>query len=163
MPTDRGLDLPQGGLSRDARTAAKGRGAVTGNAVGSVQDREPTDPAAFYASALEAAELADLVAFAGDLTLDDEIACARIALRRVLAVLSADGAPPDGHGEAEAAGAGLTPAEYARLAALAFQGTSTVARLLRDRRALCGDAADGISAAIGQALDELSSEWGIEL
>ncbi len=36
---------------------------------------------------------------------------------------------------------------------------SRLGRLLRDRRALSGDAADGISDAIAKALDELGSEW----
>ena len=108
----------------------------------------------FYAGVLEAGELADLVAFADDLSVDDEIACARIALRRVLAELSKEG---------EEGGATLSASEFARLAALAFQGTSTIARLLRDRRAIRGESADGISGAIAQALDELSVEWGIEL
>ena len=82
----------------------------------------------------------------------DEIACARVALRRVLAAL---GAPGDE--------TGLSASEFARLATLAFQGTRTVSRLLRDQRALSGDAADGINGAIGAALDELSVMWGVEL
>ena len=57
----------------------------------------------------------------------------------------------------------LPPDQYARLAGLAFQGTRTVARLLRNRRALSGDATDGLLGAIGQALDELSTEWGVDL
>ena len=53
---------------------------------------------------------------------------------------------------------------YSRaLVALALQATRTIARLLRDRRAISGESADGISGAIAQALDELSTEWGIEL
>jgi hypothetical protein len=57
----------------------------------------------------------------------------------------------------------LDAATLARLAPLAFRGTLTVARLLRDQRALSGEAADGIAGAIGQALDELGSAWGVEL
>jgi hypothetical protein len=106
----------------------------------------------FYADALEPRELADLVAYGGDLSLDDEIACARVALRRVLAAL---GAPGDEKG--------LSASDFARLAGLAFQGTRTVSRLLRDQRTLSGDAADGINEAIGAALDELSVMWGVEL
>lgn len=126
--------------------AGADKGAVRKDAAGS--------EASFYASVLEAGELADLVAFADDLSLEDEIACARIALRRVLALLSAQ----ERDGESA-----LSAPEFARVAALAFQGTSTIARLLRDRRAIRGDSADGISGAIAQALDELSIEWGIEL
>jgi hypothetical protein len=43
------------------------------------------------------------------------------------------------------------------------QNASRLGRLLRDKRALSGDAADGISGAIAQALDELSSELGTSL
>ncbi|MFC2030959.1 hypothetical protein ACFLWA_09550 [Chloroflexota bacterium] len=111
---------------------------------------ETDDALSFYSSVLEAGELADLVAFADDLSVDDEIACARIALRRVLTVLNTEDSS-------------LSAPEFARLVALAFQGTSTIARLLRDRRAIRGDSADGMSGAIAQALDELSIEWGIEL
>jgi hypothetical protein len=106
----------------------------------------------FYAGALEPEELADLVAHGGDLSLDDEITCARVALRRVLAAL---GAPGDEKG--------LSASEFARLASLAFQGTRTISRLLRDQRTQSGDAADGINGAISAALDELSVEWGVEL
>ena len=43
------------------------------------------------------------------------------------------------------------------------QNASRLGRLLRDRRALSGDAADGISGAIAQALAELETELGTEL
>ena len=35
--------------------------------------------------------------------------------------------------------------------------------MLRDRRALSGEASDGFAGAIAQALDELGSEWGVDL
>ncbi|MFC2030961.1 hypothetical protein ACFLWA_09560 [Chloroflexota bacterium] len=105
----------------------------------------------FYASVLEGGELADLSALAEDLSLDDEMACARIALRRVLTVLSAQASEEEPN---------LSPQDFARLGGLAFQGTSTIARLPRDRRGIRGDSADGISGAIAQALDELPAEWG---
>lgn len=54
-------------------------------------------------------------------------------------------------------------ANIAHLLRLQGQNASRLGRLLRDRRALSGDAADGISGAIGQALDELSTELGIPL
>ena len=114
--------------------------------------------ATFYSIVLEPEELADLVACADDLSVDDEIACARVALRRVLAALPAVGTGLESEDQP-----GLSAQEFARLAKLAFQGVGTVARLLRDRRAIRGEAADGISSAIAQALDELSTEWGIEL
>ena len=104
----------------------------------------------FYSPVLRPDELADLVACADDLTLDDEIACARVIMRRLLGILTEfeNGSRLD---------------EIARLASLALQATRTIARLLRDKRALSGDAADGIAGAISQALDELSTEWGIDL
>ncbi len=43
------------------------------------------------------------------------------------------------------------------------QNASRLGRLLRDRRALTGDAADGISGAIAQALQELETELGTPL
>lgn len=46
---------------------------------------------------------------------------------------------------------------------LLFDGSSTIARLLRSQHALRGKAADGISAAIDQALNEISTAMGIEL
>lgn len=105
----------------------------------------------FYSSTLQQSELADLITYAGDMTLDDEIAIARVALRRVLNAISS--AEKDN----------LSSDAYSRLAALAFQGTRTVARLLRDRRALSGESSEGIAGAIAQALDELGSEWGLDL
>jgi hypothetical protein len=53
--------------------------------------------------------------------------------------------------------------EVARLLRIHGENAGRLGRLLRDRRALSGDAADGISAAIAQALDELGSELGVEL
>jgi len=53
--------------------------------------------------------------------------------------------------------------ELARLLRIHGQNASRLGRLLRDRRALTGDAADGISGAIAQALDELSNELGTPL
>lgn len=43
------------------------------------------------------------------------------------------------------------------------QASSRLSRLLRDRRALSGEAADGMAGAIAQALDELSNTLGTEL
>jgi hypothetical protein len=53
--------------------------------------------------------------------------------------------------------------ELSHLLQIHGQNASRLGRLLRDRRALSGDAADGISGAIAQALDELSSELGTDL
>ena len=43
------------------------------------------------------------------------------------------------------------------------QASSRLSRLLRDRRALSGEAADGMAGAIAQALDEVSSLLGTDL
>ena len=53
--------------------------------------------------------------------------------------------------------------DLVKLFALHGQNASRLGRLLRDQRALSGDAADGIAGAIAQALDELSTELGTEL
>jgi hypothetical protein len=50
-----------------------------------------------------------------------------------------------------------------KVAAVLTTGTGRVAHLLRDQRALTGQAADGLTAAIAQALDELSTELGVAL
>ena len=53
--------------------------------------------------------------------------------------------------------------DLARLLAIHSQNAARLGRLLRDRRALSDRATDAMTAAIDQALDELSAEWGIEL
>ena len=53
--------------------------------------------------------------------------------------------------------------DLVKLFSLHGQNASRLGRLLRDQRALSGDAADGISGAIAQALDELSTELGTAL
>jgi len=104
---------------------------------------------AFYRVAFSRQEMADLRRLAKEEGLDEEIATTRIILRRLLLYLHEN---PD-----------LDASALAKLAPLAFRGTQTVAQLLRDQRALSGAASDGIAGAIGQALDELATEWGVEL
>jgi len=53
--------------------------------------------------------------------------------------------------------------EMARLLALHGQNAARIGRLLRDQRALSGKSVDGLLEAIGAALDELSTELGIDL
>jgi hypothetical protein len=53
--------------------------------------------------------------------------------------------------------------EISHLLRIFGQNASRLGRLLRDRRALSGDAADGISGAIAQALAELETELGTPL
>jgi len=93
-------------------------------------------------------EVADLVAHADNQTLDDEIAVARVMLRRLFEKVG----NPD-----------LSTEELAEISKIALTATGSIARLLRSNRALSGEAADGISGAIAQALDELGNEWGVEL
>jgi len=104
----------------------------------------------FYSPMLSPDELADVVAYAAELTLADEIACTRVAVRRTLEFLS------QGRGS-------LSEADYLRAAGLVFQGARTMARLLRDQQALLGDSTDRLTAIFDAALDGLSEEWGIEL
>jgi len=58
---------------------------------------------------------------------------------------------------------GASIRELACLLRIHGQNASRLGRLLRDRRALTGHAAQGISGAIAQALDELGSELGTPL
>lgn len=53
--------------------------------------------------------------------------------------------------------------DMAKLLGLLGQNASRIGRLLRDKRALSGDAVDGLLSAIGAALDEISTELGIKL
>ena len=131
------------GTSPPRCSAHAGRNAGAGAPAGNQNRRAH----GFYSRVLTAGELADLVTFADDLSLADEIAIARVTLRRAMERLTTD----------------LETDELTNLAKLTLAGTRTVARLLRDQRALSGEAADGIAGAIAQALDELGTEWGIEL
>lgn len=63
----------------------------------------------------------------------------------------------------EARAAEMDTDELTRLFALYGQNASHLGRLLRDRRALSGDAADGLLRAVGTALDEISTELGMRL
>lgn len=90
-------------------------------------------------------EAVRLITHAANLTLDDEIAVTRVITDRLLAYLSAN------------------TDDLTIIAPLLLNSTRTTARLLRDKRALSGTAADGLMDAIGAALDELSTEWGIEI
>jgi hypothetical protein len=57
----------------------------------------------------------------------------------------------------------LNVSEMAKLLTLHGQNGSRIGRLLRDQRALSGASADGLLEAISRALDELSTELGVEL
>lgn len=83
-------------------------------------------------------------------TLDDVIADALAKHERLSAYI-------------EEHAADLDPEQLARLLALHGQNASRLGRLLRDKRALSGKAADGLLDALGKALDELSTELGVKL
>jgi hypothetical protein len=121
---------------------------LTNNGLASVEKQRPQ--AGFYGRELTTQELTDLVVYSDDVTLSDEIAASRVMVRRLLSVLQDEDDD-------------LSVQELTRLASTVFNGSRVVARLLRDERALSGEAADGIAGAIGTALDELSTEWGLDL
>jgi len=59
--------------------------------------------------------------------------------------------------------ADLDGADLAKLLAIHGQNASRLGRLLRDKRALSGESADGLLTALGTALDEIATELGITL
>jgi hypothetical protein len=97
----------------------------------------------FYSRTLWEDEILDVARLAaeGDVSLDEEIAMLRICMRRVLE-------------------AGIDPTKTLQLLS---RGTGQLASLMRAKRALSGDAADGLADAFAKALDELSTELGIDL
>lgn len=80
--------------------------------------------------------------------LKDEIALCRVLTGRLLRCLN----------DADIAGD-----DVVRLAGLALRSAAVTSRLLRDNKVLSGEAADDLSSAIGQVLDQLSAEWGVAL
>lgn len=101
----------------------------------------------FYQHHYDEDEVRLIFQFCADPTLDDEIIMQRVANNRLLSDMSQ-----------------VTDHET-RIHAFEVlsTGIGRVARLLRDKRALSGEAADGITDAISAALDELSTELGITL
>jgi uncharacterized protein YjcR len=83
-------------------------------------------------------------------SLDGEISAARIQTARIMDYM-------------ERNKEGIEPDTLTRLQKNAFEGMKTTAVLLRTRRALTGETGDGLSGAFATILDELASEWGIEL
>ncbi len=100
----------------------------------------------FYSDYFTAEEVGLVAEFVSDLSVDDEIWLQRVINRRLLEQSQVD--------DVEL---------LIRVVRALGVGTGRVARLLRDKRALSGEAADGIAGAIAQALDELGSELGLEL
>lgn len=104
----------------------------------------------FYSHFFNNQELADMVANLDNVDdIDDEIAIVRVLLARLLPKLES---PAD-----------LPTAEVAALVPLVLNSTGRIAHLLRDRRALSGQAGDSLLQALGVALDELSTEWNTDL
>jgi hypothetical protein len=97
----------------------------------------------FYSGIFSEREILDVgrLAASGDVSLDEEIGMLRICMRRVL--------------EAD-----IDPATSLQLLS---RGVGELAKLMRAKRALSGEAADGLADAFAKALDELSSELGIDL
>ena len=81
-------------------------------------------------------------------TIDDVIADALDKQARLSAIL--DDPTLDAH-------------DLAKLLAIHGQNASRLGRLLRDKRALSGESADGLLTALGTALDEIATELGITL
>jgi hypothetical protein len=101
----------------------------------------------FYSRSYSTEEVGDLINFAFDDSLEDELAATRIAVRRVLSKLHSD----------------MEPKDYANLARLVLLGTRTIGRLLKDQRLLTGATTEGIAGVISQALDELNEEFDVSL
>jgi hypothetical protein len=113
-------------------------------------DRAPAS--GFYSDQFTELEQTLVAAFVTDLTLDDEIWMQRVLNRRLMA-----------HSAAAPGEVAVSVETLVSVAQALAIGTGRVARLLRDKRALSGEAADGLNGAIAQALNELSTELGIEL
>ncbi|NLE77149.1 MAG: hypothetical protein GX605_10430 [Chloroflexi bacterium] len=105
-------------------------------------------PPGLYAAAFSPAELARLTPLLERLSLDDEIWMVRMINDRLLRRLT-DGPVDDDL--------------LLRLARLLYSGSGQVARLLRDRRAISGDAEAGFAQAMGRILDELNTLAGWEV
>jgi hypothetical protein len=116
----------------------------------------------FYSKVYLPTEIADLLRYTGDMTLDDEIACARVALRRVMELLTRAQRDPEHAGDSTKPG-GMEIHDYAELAGLVLQATRTIGHLMRERRAVSGEAADSMVSALAQVIDGLATEWGVEL
>lgn len=104
----------------------------------------------FYALDFTEQELADLVAMPEAVELIDELAAARIHLRRLILYLSE-------HFEA------ITPSTLATLSPLVTASLNTIASLARSHHLIAGNMGEGVAAAIGQALDDLGDLWEVEL
>ena len=101
----------------------------------------------FYSPIMTREELAALADLAeAGVTLEGEIACTRVLIRRLIAYMNEE--DPEG----------MALLNFTKAV---FKGTAAVARLLEKERALRSlTDAFGVQAAIAKALDELAEEWG---
>jgi hypothetical protein len=127
-----------------------------GRAVGAPLGNQNRTTHGFYASGYRSDEIDDLATCAPDTTLDDEIVLIRVALRRLLIMLLTGFTPKPNPQP-------LSADDYARFIGLSFQGSRAVGYLLRIRSTLPEFAGGGMLPFIGEALDELSAEWGVDL
>ena len=100
-----------------------------------------------YGRHFDPQEKADLVDYALEDSLLDEIALIRVGLIRVLDQLKGQ----------------LSVKEHALLTDLLFKGGNTLGKLMRIQRAISGEPADAFSDAIGKALDRLGHKWNLDL
>jgi len=110
-------------------------------------DQAHEEGVSFYSPVMSREELFALAELAeAEVTLEGEIACTRIMIRRLLATMN----------DMKPEGTAFLP-----FAKTVFKGTAAVARLLEkehELRALADES--GFPAAITEALDELAVEWG---
>ena len=139
---------PRAGLGEGQGARPGGRERLLAELFDDALDEIPE--AGFYSSSLSEEELADLVSYAEEESLEDEIACARITVRRTLGFLNRERDS-------------MSESEFLRAAALLFQGARTIALLVREQRALTGGDDSRLDEIFDAALDVLSEEWGIEL
>ena len=114
---------------------------------GEAEEESKSAKQSFYSPTYTLEEIADMVGLAMDDTLDDELAATRVAVRRVMQQLQEE----------------LSADEYAHMAGIIFRGTNTVARLLRINKALSKEMDAQFAAGIGEALDYLGGDFGLDL
>lgn len=107
-----------------------------------------TEETGVYHRLLSDQQVVDWLAYDCNATLGDETASNRIMLQHLLIYLQQTD--------------DISMPEVVKIAALVFRGARAVTTVLRDEKALSGEAADGIAGAVGRALDELSMELGLE-
>jgi hypothetical protein len=106
----------------------------------------------FYSDTFTPEELALVAAFVTDPTLDDEIWMQRVLNRRLMKHTGEQLGKPQ-----------IKISLLVKVAEALAIGTGRVARLLRDKRMLSGEANNSLAEAIATALDELTGELGEKL